>query len=284
MELVFNELSFLEYKNSHELFDNFIYLGKLFEKAKTTYGFKHLIFPTNLSVIQVTNDKSFGEWLGCMPTKDRNKVFSIVTKRPFTDEYLGDKKDETLKYYFVSPDLNIEQEYCDGLATADIMNIPSISLKHHSIWENKEIKIYKESDISPTPQILSINNVATEKTLLHSDFKCFCESISIVELIPSAFTYEDKKQNIHFRDDHGIDVLQKFAEKIIKNKYIDGVVNSLPFNKETSRFIRRVFSNGLIEIVLHWEDAGYGMVLKSTGRNYKETDTIANILKEEFDK
>jgi len=29
--------------------------------------------------------------------------------------------------------------------------------------------------------------------------------------------------------------------------------------------------DGKIEVVLHWESAGYGMIIQTTGRNYRET-------------
>ena len=58
----------------------------------------------------------------------------------------------------------------------------------------------------------------------------------------------------------------------------------MPFNSHTSRFIRIVYKIGLVELVLHLEDKGLGMVIKTTGRNYRETEEIAKILKKEFDK
>jgi len=284
MYLVFNELSFLEYKNSYELFDNFVAMGNLFNKAKDIYGFTHLLFPMKLSILQATHEQKFGEWLGGLNTTEKNRICATISKRPFTEDYLGDKKDETLKYFFESSDLNIEQEYCDGLATADIMDIPSISLMHHEIWKNEKLEIFKETEETDNPESVFVRNVATEEILFCENFKSFCESISNIELLPTALSYEEKKRNIHFRDDHGTDILQKFAEKIIRNDYVEGVVNSLPFNSKTSLFVKRVYKNGLIEIILHWEDAGFGMVLKTTGRNYRETEAIANILKNEFDR
>jgi hypothetical protein len=80
MYLVFNELSFLEYKNSHELLSNFIAMGNLFNKAKELYGFTHLLFSENLSDLQVTQEQKFAEWLSNLNTKDKNKIFAITYK------------------------------------------------------------------------------------------------------------------------------------------------------------------------------------------------------------
>ena len=92
MYLVFNELSFLEYKNSSELLYNFISLGNIFDKARDVYGFTHLIFPSDLSALQVTQELNFAEWLGGLNSKDKNKIFAITNKRPYIEDYLGDKK------------------------------------------------------------------------------------------------------------------------------------------------------------------------------------------------
>lgn len=286
MYLVFNELSFLEYKNSHELLSNFIAMGNLFNKAKELYGFTHLLFSENLSDLQVTQEQKFAEWLSNLNTKDKNKIFAITYRKPFLGDYLGDKKEETGKYFFTSSELNIEQVYCNGLATADMMEIPCVSLLHHKIWGNNKLEIFRETEESSNPESVFVYNVATNDGLLSDDFQQFCESISKVELLHSTLSYQEKKQKIHLRDDHGKDVLEKFAHRIINNQYVEGVINSLPFNSKTSLFIsdRDIHKDGRIEITLHWEDAGYGMVLKTTGRNHRETEAIANILRNEYDR
>ena len=282
MELVFNELSFREFKDDYSLLNSFVELGEIFEKAKNKYGYSHILFPINLSVLPASIDKTFSEWLNSFPTNKINKILPIIFKKPFTEEYLGDRSGQLSNYYFVSPTLNIEQEYCDGLATADIMGIPAISLANHIEWEKDKLVIYLETENEPLP--IEVNNLSTEKILFSDSFNDFSESIAIIDLQPSILSIAEKRQNISLRDDHGKDVLQKFAERLIHNEYINGVINSLPFNSHTSRFIKSVYKNGLIEIVLHWEDEGFGMVIESTGRNFRETNEIAKIIRTQFDR
>ena len=43
------------------------------------------------------------------------------------------------------------------------------------------------------------------------------------------------------------------------------------------------FEDGLIEIRLHWSDKGFGMVVKTTGKNKYQTKKIAEILTNDFD-
>ena len=57
----------------------------------------------------------------------------------------------------------------------------------------------------------------------------------------------------------------------------------MPFSPNNRRrFIKRVHNDGLIEIVLPWTDEGYGVVVKTTGRNIRETERIGQIIYEEY--
>lgn len=282
MELVFNELSFREYKDEYNLLDCFVSLGELFDKAKELYNYTHIIFPSNLSEMQACENKNFIDWLNGMPTKHKNKISAIISRRPFINEFLGDKVNNLAAYYFVSSELNIGQEYCDGLATADIMDIPAISLANHIVWKGPVLTIFKETDTSP--ENVDVKNLATQEVLSSNEFQVFSESITKVELKPSNISIEEKIRSISLREDHGIDKLQRFAERIVKNEYVNGVINSLPYNPNTSRFVKSVYKNGNVEIIMHWEDAGYGMVINTTGRNLSETRKIAEILRNNFDK
>ncbi len=79
-----------------------------------------------------------------------------------------------------------------------------------------------------------------------------------------------------------MDVLQEFSKRLIHSPYLIGIINSLPYNPYERKFIKKIRENGLIEIVLPWTDQGYGIVVKTTGRTIKETEKIAEIIKEEF--
>jgi putative CRISPR-associated protein (TIGR02619 family) len=109
------------------------------------------------------------------------------------------------------------------------------------------------------------------------------QETTILSLIPIDGTDPTKKV-INLRDDHGKDVLQKFAEKICRSKYVKKVVNSLPFNSKQCTPIRRATADGLVEFVLTWTEKGYGLCLQTTGRNQAETNSIALHLQQEFAK
>ena len=91
---------------------------------------------------------------------------------------------------------------------------------------------------------------------------------------------EDKE--IHLRDDHGKDIIMHWAKRLIHSPYVEGVINSIPFNPKAKNPIHNITDDGLLEIVLTKTDAGYGMVVKTTGKNKRETEEIAHILKERY--
>lgn len=66
------------------------------------------------------------------------------------------------------------------------------------------------------------------------------------------------------------------------NPYVEGVLTSLPFKPKSREYILKVSDDGMVDIVLWWEDAGYSMRVKTTGRNAAETREIAKILKEKY--
>jgi hypothetical protein len=56
----------------------------------------------------------------------------------------------------------------------------------------------------------------------------------------------------------------------------------LPFNPLERKLIKQIRANGNIEIVLTDTDKGLGLVVKTTGRNARETKLIAQILQKKY--
>lgn len=87
---------------------------------------------------------------------------------------------------------------------------------------------------------------------------------------------------IKLRDDHGKDMLETLGKRLCKSPYVKAIINSLPFNPKEKNIIRKVSATGIIEVVLVNTDKGIGLVIETTGRNMKETQKIADILKEKY--
>jgi len=101
-----------------------------------------------------------------------------------------------------------------------------------------------------------------------------------VELVETTLLPEQKQKDVD--GDHGQQELKEHARSLNNNPYVEGVLTSLPFKPRSQDYILKVTDDGLIDIVLWWEDAGYSMRVKTTGRNIAETREIAKILKEKY--
>lgn len=284
MELVFNEISFLPFANNEVVLkEQFINMLKLYDKTKELYGYKHLVFPSNIGETKVTADKTFVQWAYAIPHQgDKNKILSVPFVRPFANDVLAEKVKELHKYYYSNEEAGINEEYCIGLPTAYLKEKVAISLATHKCWGTSEI-VFKEiiNDDLETKDI-SVNNISDEAHLAEDDIKDELMYSGKLEIQETAIDPDAKAMAL--RDDHGKDKLKTFSKKVLKSKHVVSVINSLPFNPTDINLIRQIYPDGKIELVLHWESAGYGIVIQTTGRNYRETEAIAEILKKEFDK
>lgn len=195
----------------------------------------------------------------------RNFYFSFF-RSPYESEDVENKQDEFLEHDWFYNDRN-----CVGLPLALILNSAALSI-YESEWDKAFVPIVKDGAAD------EVRNISAEQ---HVD-------IHIPQILPEeepelvecGLRIEEKK--VMLRDDHGKDVLMDFSKRLIRCPYVVGVVNSLPFNPHERKFIKRIRSEGLIEIVLPWTDKGYGIIVKTTGRTIAETEAIGKIIEEGY--
>jgi len=279
--LFFNEVSFKPFVTTDvELKNIFLDLIKLFALIKEDYDFKQLVFPINIAEQKVLNNKTFMEWVNGLDHKAKSTIMSTIRK-PFSHDTLDASQLSCIENFgFKNQNIESCDISCIGFAAAYMQASATLSLKTHDFWDSEEIDIFLIDPASLseiTLKVLNISNAQLINTLANK-----LGAIAKVDLIISDILPELKKKYI--RNDHGKDILEEFSNKLLRSEYVIKVINSLPFNPKAIRFINKVEKNGNIELVLHWEDSGYGVVIKSTGRNYSETSKIAEILKEKFDR
>lgn len=283
MNIIFNELSFLPLTtNEHVLKEKFLSLMNTYAFASEKFGFNHIVFPTNIGGIKVTTEKTFLQWAYAITHKgEKNKILSFV-KRPFGDEVLAEQKDELSKYYYQNPEHGIPETYCNGLAVAHVRKELCSSITLHSIWDVTEISFHKIINVDLETEIVTVPNVTQEKHFEVESIRNFVEYLGELDLRETEINPKEKP--IALRDDHGKDKLIAFSKRVVQSKFVLSVINSLPFNPKCINLIKEVYSDGKIEMVLYWEDKGIGIIIQTTGTNYRETDAIAEILRKEFDR
>lgn len=257
MDLYFNELSF---KNENNI--NNTSIIAIIEVYKELLKYQI----TTCRIAHDDNIKLFQK-IDSIPNSIniKNLYFSFF-KSPYESESVEKNQDEYFKH-----DWTYEGENCIGFALAHLLNSASLSI-YSTDWNTPSIHILKDKDS------INIRNICTKD---HVDIHIpQMQGDSEIELLQCHLQPPDKK--IHLRDDHGKDVLFNFSKRLVYCPYLIEVVNSLPYNSHNRKFIKRVCENGLIEIVLPWTDAGYGIVIRTTGRSIRETEKIAKIIEEEF--
>lgn len=191
-------------------------------------------------------------------------------KSPFEKD-----EDEVETDNYLLKNLYYNGEVVDGLHWTQIYDTVSLSLCTEEKWNISILDLFDNEGKN-----YSVRNVSTgENCLKH--MKWFKDQQEII-LVPTDKVPCEKK--FHVRADHGADILKEYWKHLSKCEYVECCINSLPFNSRETKLIRKVCSNGRIEIVLHWEDVGYGMLIQSTGRSVRETEKIAELICDRYDR
>lgn len=285
MELIFNELSFKPYINNKVLFKNrFIEMLKTYEQLRKTFGITNLLFPRVTFNHSVSEESTFIQWASSLKnTSEKNKILALI-RTPFSEDLLqGEEQDKINRFYYENSRVSIEQEYCIGLGICHTKERIAISLHSHNCWKPHMISFKKIVNDDFDTQDVEVFNVCESGKQLNGNLSQKLLYYGNLELVETDILPKDKKIKLS-GDHHGNNKLDAFAKKLLRSRYVTEVINNIDFSPKSVNLIKEKYSDGTIDVVLYWEDAGYGMKIQTTGRNYRETEAIAEIIKDEFDR
>lgn len=263
-EFFFNELSLEELPDDINVLDNLkACFGKLRESGFTICRIDHNQINKLLDYIPNISGVSVGT--------AKNYLLSRF-RPPYEKEDMTDKEAES----FLNVDLYYHGRNVAGLQWAYVYDTMALSLLTDEQWNTSTVILKDQVSGSEVP----VHHAATEHNVI--DQEQWIEALKDIELVKTDIVPGDKKY--HVRDDHGSEKLEAFWKKLRNNDYVISCLNSLEFASHSKELIRNIFPDGKIEVTLHWDDAGYGMVIQTTGRNYWETKEIAEILKKDYDR
>lgn len=209
------------------------------------------------------------DFLQKIPGVSKNKVSGFVYSffhPPYERKNLTEEDEN--KFSEISYKYNDKNSL--GLSWAAYFDTLALSLATSEEWNTTNIEILKDEKPVLVKHISKKEHIAT-----HNDW-----FLGLKEIEKCTIPYDQK--HFHLRDDHGKKELTDFWNRIAKNEYIVSCLNSLPFNRTQREFIKEIYPDGKIELVLVWEDKGYGMVIQTTGKGISQTRKIAEILEKEF--
>lgn len=234
------------------------------------------------------------------------KLTDTQTLQDYINSHTKDVSVRALLGIFVEPHIDTEdsisfQAYCDtktevvlgdgmcvpaeGFNAAYCQNTFCVGFESCVTWQKDFFDLVvtsnkKKSNVSwaciSSPQVYITERDDTSRKLA---FDKWLQARS-VELVESPIQPEDKSSDVE--GDHGQHLLKEHAKMLNRHPYVDGVLTSLPFKPHSREYVLKIYDDGLLDIVLWWEDAGYSMRIKTTGRNVAETKEIAKILREKY--
>ena len=263
--------------NARSIMKNLLYSCK---SAKGFGAFDKLRVKPDFFIADLAENYTVSDWLNDHSVPRNYKDLLLGLKRyPYIDENDEDIEDRFIQsyYYLIAPGVaDLHGLEVEGLAAAFLYNTLAVSLASNMFWVQTKINLLERTDSNE--QTVQVRHFSGSDYI--HNHKGWIESCQPVELVESKLAEVEK--GVSFRDDHGKDILQIFSRKLLHSPYVEKVINSLPFNPHDRNFIKNIFPDGKIEIVLIWTDRGLGCVLQTTGRNLQETKKIADILEDAF--
>jgi hypothetical protein len=278
MELMFNELSTIPLSpDVIAANEKMIRFSEVFARARQI-GFRRIRTDLYANQIMLSDGYSLHDWLvnRQVPQRYRDILFGVLI-----NPFINDDDEEIVEqyvmanYFFEDAELPIVRTPCLGLASANLYETASVSLQSAALWLKKNLPVIIETNGDEA--IVQVKNVASAATFNDEDITVFVENLGEVNLQETLIPVNEK--GIHLSDHHGKTELQQLCDQLKNSKY---VIQMRSTGWGGKRFIRKINKDGTIEIVLYKTQRGYALWVQTSGRNYRETKAIANILEERY--
>ena len=239
----------------------------------------------DMSTIQLTPTLTLQDYLNTHTTNPQVRALLGIFTQPQVDM----KDDISLQSYFdTTVEVNVTKNLeapADGFNAAYCQNTFCVGFESCATWQNDffDLNVISNGKKNGVRWVCISSPLvySTEKEHAHRKpaFDRWLQERN-VELVETTLLPEQKPNEVE--GDHGQHELKEHANVLNRHPYVEGVLTSLPFKPHSREYVLKIYDNGLLDIVLWWEDAGYSMRVKTTGRNVVETREIAKILREKF--
>lgn len=281
MELAFNELS-----QTPLLGDKFNANARMvhFSEAVAEARRKGLINIRShyaTSEIKLTSDYSFRDWMfdRDFPAVYR-ELFYDMFLQPFIkeDDIEIEEKYIEANYFFEDTENQILKQECLGLTSAYLSETLAISFQSSPAWLKNTLRIIIERDNDVSVDI--VYHVYSKECFGQNSIAEFIQSISSLNLVETTILPENK--NIHLAEHHGKQELSELCNRLKYNLFVVEMRSMEWCRGKCNDFIKKVYPNGVIEVVLYKTDRKYALRVQTTGTNLHETQAIADILTEKY--
>ena len=178
-----------------------------------------------------------------------------------------------------------EKAECPTMGGSCLNRSLTIGLRSSRFWEKLTYEIEEES-LDDGESIHEAICVTKECQIDNLKVQSRIASMRKFEDVPDPIpcTIPPEKKHIKFQEHHGKEILRDFCAQIVRHQYVQGVVDSIAFDSTTNRFVLRCYADGTVDLRLHWTDMGLGIKVQTVGIDKRQTEMIADLLKDKYDK
>lgn len=270
----FNELSFLD-KDDNE--DSFLIFSNFANtiKALKAKGFNGIRYEHGITSLTKENLRNIFN----LRNDPKGRILFDLILATARNPYLDSDTEAEERYINDDFEVKVNETWCEGqgFTAAYLLDTIVISLCTHHKWEDPSYVVRNTKDKQDVGHVL---NVVTSESLETEAFQLFVEERT--PLNPERCNILPEKKLCKFRNDHGSDKLILLWNRLRNCEFIISAINSLEFNPNGKEFIEKCFDDGKIHIRLVESDAGYGMVIQTTGKNKRETIAIGKFIMQKY--
>lgn len=207
------------------------------------------------------------------------------------DPYIKEELDDCKQINYILTEASLKKNdnqliRAEGFKAAYFCNSICVGLYSEPYWENHIHTIVINNEF----ETFNIDAVciSREEHFATREYTEWVDRNVDIELIES--TKPIKKKLGQHRNaigkHHGKELLYAHALKLIESPYVEEIITSAEYGQPSEKDYIAGFGdeNGVIRIMLVWEEPKVSMLIKTTGRNIKETNAIADILRNQFAK
>ena len=267
MDLFFNELSTDGMSEKTDVYLG-IFLSVVSEAMNQ--GFRGVRFERGLAGVSIGYNYSLAQYCYEHSKEQCVKVLLAIQKQPFLE---ADQYDAFLNV----DDFRVRNVSCEGLACAFINGSVGVGFRTKE-WEGFDYKldVFKEGTIEHTYPIGCLSSLS------HYNEPSYVAWAN--QNLPSPVLEKSKlipiDKPIHLSEHHGKAELTEFSKKLRNDPYIEEIINSTDRFSGSSKFIVSMHDN-LIEMRLV-RQGGFGLVVKTTAKNRRQLEAIANHLEMKY--
>jgi hypothetical protein len=239
-------------------------------------GVRGIRCPLSIDQIRLTEHETLNDFFN----NPHNRLFINYLRPLLRYPFIDDETDAERDYSAWTFSTLVDGTPCaaSGLAAAHLTDSLAIGFCSCYFWRKNyrhSLSINKGTCVK-TVTVICLSTPTHIKTQEVADWITRYTPDS--PLLPCHVSPDQKP--IKLRDDHGQDILLALAKKLTHSPYVTKVINSLPFNPSARTRIEYCHSDGKIELRIPEDDRGLGLIVQTTGRTLRETERIAETLKD----